>query len=68
MLAAFLTAVNMIGMVVSGLSLRFLALLGDVSAYIGGAPVAKAVARVTSWGALAMAVTAGIGRLFGVAV
>lgn len=67
-LAAFLTPVGMIGMVVSGLSLVFLALLGGASAYVGGAPVAKAVARVTFWGALAMAATAGIGRLFGVAV
>lgn len=68
MLAAFLTPVSMIGMAVSGLSLVFLALLGGVSAYVGGAPVAKAVARVTFWGALAMAATAGIGRLFGVAL
>lgn len=67
-LAAFLTPVGRIGMVVSGLSLVFLALLGGVSAYVGGAPVAKAVTRVTFWGALAMAATAGIGRLFGVAV
>lgn len=67
-LAAFLTPVGRIGMVVSGLSLVFLALLGGVSAYVGGAPVAKAVMRVTFWGALAMAATAGIGRLFGVAV
>ncbi len=67
-LAAFFTPVGRIGMMVSGLSLVFLALLGGVSAYVGGAPVAKAVTRVTFWGALAMAATAGIGRLFGVAV
>ncbi len=68
LLAAFLTPVSMIAMVVSVLSLGFLALLGGVSSYVGGAPVGKAVARVTFWGALAMAATAGIGRLFGVAV
>lgn len=68
MLAAFLTPVNMIGMLVSIMSLTFLALLGGASAYVGRAPVAKAVARVTFWGALAMAATAGIGTLFGVAV
>ena len=68
MLAVFFTTVNMIGMVVSIMSLAFLALLGGASAYVGGAPVAKAVARVTFWGALAMAATAGIGKLFGVAV
>jgi VIT1/CCC1 family predicted Fe2+/Mn2+ transporter len=68
MLAAFLTPVSVIEIVVSVLSLVFLALLGGVSAYVGGAPVAKAVARVTFWGALAMVATAGIGKLFGVAV
>lgn len=68
MLAAFLTPVSKIEIVVSFLSLGFLALLGGISAYVGGAPVTKAVARVTFWGALAMAATAGIGKLFGVAV
>ena len=68
MLAAFLMPVSMIGMVVSIMSLAFLALLGGASAYVGGAPAAKAVGRVTFWGALAMAATAGIGELFGVAV
>jgi VIT1/CCC1 family predicted Fe2+/Mn2+ transporter len=68
LLTAFLTPVSMIAMVISILSLGFLALLGGVSAYVGGAPVAKAVARVTFWGALAMAATAGIGKLFGIAV
>lgn len=51
--------------VVSGGSLLFLALLGAVSAYAGGAPVWKSVARVAFWGALAMALTAGVGALFG---
>ncbi|MCB9897020.1 MAG: VIT family protein [Planctomycetes bacterium] len=49
-------------------SLAFLALLGSVAARTGGAPVGKAAARVTFWGALAMAITAGVGALFGVAV
>ncbi len=66
LLAAFLTPMSMIGVVVSATSLGFLALLGGVSAYVGGAPIGKAVMRVTFWGALAMAATAGIGRLFGV--
>lgn len=52
--------------VVSLTSLGFLALLGGASALAGGAPVGKAIARVTFWGALAMAATAGIGALFGV--
>jgi VIT1/CCC1 family predicted Fe2+/Mn2+ transporter len=42
-----------------------LALLGAVAARAGGAPVARGVARVTFWGALAMAATALAGRLFG---
>ena len=44
-------------------SLLFLALLGAVGARTGGAPVSVATIRVTVWGALAMALTAGIGRL-----
>jgi VIT1/CCC1 family predicted Fe2+/Mn2+ transporter len=46
-------------------SLLFLALLGVVGAKLGGAGMLKAAIRVTFWGALAMAVTAGIGALFG---
>jgi VIT1/CCC1 family predicted Fe2+/Mn2+ transporter len=53
-------------MIVSITSLGFLSLLGGVSAYVGGAPVARATARVTFWGALAMAATAAIGALLGV--
>jgi VIT1/CCC1 family predicted Fe2+/Mn2+ transporter len=49
-------------------SLFFLAALGAVSARLGGAPVLKSVARVTFWGAFAMAVTVGIGMLVGTAV
>lgn len=52
---------------VSGSSLLFLALLGSLSARAGGASVITAAARVTFWGALAMAATAGVGALFGVA-
>jgi VIT1/CCC1 family predicted Fe2+/Mn2+ transporter len=46
-------------------SLLSLGLLGAVAAQAGGAPIARSVVRVTFWGALAMALTAGIGRLFG---
>ncbi|MDP1738363.1 MAG: VIT family protein [Caulobacter sp.] len=53
---------------VSVASLAFLALLGAVGAKAGGANIWKATARVTFWGALAMAATAGVGTLFGVAV
>jgi len=47
-------------------SLLFLALLGSLAARAGGASVTTAAARVTFWGALAMALTAGVGALFGV--
>jgi vacuolar iron transporter family protein len=53
---------------VGGSSLFFLAALGSLAARAGGAPVLLAAVRVTFWGALAMIVTAGVGRLFGVAV
>ncbi|MFN3844261.1 MAG: VIT family protein [Paracoccaceae bacterium] len=49
-------------------SLLFLALLGAIGAYAGGATVWRATLRVTFWGALAMALTAGIGALVGTAV
>ncbi len=66
LLAAISSPESHIALVVSITSLGFLALLGGVSARAGGAPIGKAVARVTFWGALAMAATAGIGALFGV--
>jgi len=53
---------------VSLASLAFLALLGAIGARAGGAKVFKATIRVTFWGALAMALTAGIGHLVGTTV
>ncbi|MBX3508501.1 MAG: VIT family protein [Parvibaculum sp.] len=53
---------------VSLASLLFLAVLGVIGAQAGGANVWKAAARVTFWGALAMAATAAIGTLFGTVV
>jgi vacuolar iron transporter family protein len=53
---------------VSGSSLLFLAALGAVSARTGGASMLKGAWRVTFWGALAMAITAGTGALFGATV
>ena len=49
-------------------SLIFLALLGGIGARAGGAKVWRATLRVTFWGALAMALTAGIGTIFGTVV
>jgi VIT1/CCC1 family predicted Fe2+/Mn2+ transporter len=54
--------------VVAGTSLLFLTALGAISARTGGAPVLRASARVAFWGALAMGITAGVGRLFGAVV
>jgi VIT1/CCC1 family predicted Fe2+/Mn2+ transporter len=51
----------------AGSSLVFLALLGLLSARVGGAPMLASAIRVTFWGALAMALTAAVGALFGVA-
>lgn len=50
---------------VGGTSLLFLALLGGLAALAGGASAAKGAGRVAFWGALAMALTAGVGALFG---
>ncbi len=55
-------------LLVGGTSLVFLALLGGLAAYAGGASAIKGAVRVTFWGALAMAVTAGVGALFGTTV
>lgn len=54
-----------LGWTVSGASLGFLALLGAWAARTGGAAVGRAAARVTFWGALAMALTTAVGALFG---
>jgi vacuolar iron transporter family protein len=51
---------------VAVLSLFFLALLGGLASRAGGAPVAVGAFRVTFWGALAMGLTAAVGRIFGV--
>jgi VIT1/CCC1 family predicted Fe2+/Mn2+ transporter len=52
---------------IAAVSLASLAGLGALGAYLGGAPIARATLRVTAGGALAMAMTAAIGRLLGVA-
>jgi VIT1/CCC1 family predicted Fe2+/Mn2+ transporter len=62
---AIVTPVSLVVVAVSIASLLFLALLGAIGAKTGGAGILKATIRVTFWGALAMAVTAGIGAVFG---
>jgi len=53
---------------VAGGTLVFLALLGGIAARVGGAGILLGALRVTFWGALAMAITAGVGALFGTVV
>ena len=67
LLIVLLVPASMLEWAVSGSSLLFLALLGSLAARAGGASVIAAAARVAFWGALAMALTAGVGALFGVA-
>lgn len=64
---AILVPQSAVAPAVSAASLVFLALLGALGARAGGAPIWKAVGRVTFWGAAAMALTAGVGMAFGVA-
>ena len=67
-IALLLSPLNMAVWIVSISALIFLALLGAVGAAAGGSQMFKAIARVTFWGAIAMAVTALIGKLFGAIV
>lgn len=53
---------------IAGSSLAFLALLGGLAAHAGGASIVTGAVRVTFWGALAMALTAGVGALVGTVV
>lgn len=68
LLAVAVVKATLLVPVVSGTSLVFLALLGALAGRAGGAPAGAAAARVTFWGALAMAITAGVGALFGAVV
>ncbi|NTV95187.1 MAG: VIT family protein [Thiobacillus sp.] len=65
LLAAWAAPAAYLVAVVSGTSLAVLTALGAVAARAGGAPVVRASLRVVFWGALAMALTAGAGMLFG---
>ncbi|MGF6711478.1 VIT1/CCC1 family predicted Fe2+/Mn2+ transporter [Luteibacter sp. W1I16] len=66
-LAAAFSAREAVTMVTVAVSLAALAILGAVSAWTGGANIGRGVIRVVFWGAAAMALTAAVGRLFGVA-
>lgn len=68
LIAALVAPESKIVVMVSGLSLIFLAMLGVLAAKVGGAPIFKSAVRVTFWGALAMGLTAAVGALFGTVV
>jgi vacuolar iron transporter family protein len=68
LLMVVVSPASLIVPIVAAASLGFLALLGAIGAKAGGADVVRATMRVTFWGALAMALTAGIGKLFGTVV
>lgn len=68
LIAAVLAPEGQVIPVVVGVTLVCLAGLGALGAQAGGAPKLPATARVLFWGAAAMAITAGVGRVFGVAV
>ena len=63
---AWLVAGEQLIFAVAIASLVFLAVLGSLAARVGGASVTVGAVRVTFWGSLAMLLTAGVGRLFGV--
>jgi VIT1/CCC1 family predicted Fe2+/Mn2+ transporter len=67
-IAAVLAPAGMILPVVLTVSVITLAILGALGAMAGAAPLVPATTRVVLWGVFAMAVTAGVGKLFGVAV
>ena len=64
---AAMSPARVLAPLVAGTSLLCLAVLGAVAARAGGARMGVAAVRVTFWSALAMALTAGVGALFGVA-
>ncbi|MGE0114697.1 MAG: VIT family protein [Steroidobacteraceae bacterium] len=66
LLTAWFAPLEYLPLTVASLSLVFLASLGALAAIAGGAPPFRGAVRVTFWGTLAMALTAGVGKLFGV--
>lgn len=67
LLVVLLVPASILMWAVAGSSLLFLAVLGALAGRTGGSPKLTAAIRVTFWGALAMALTAGVGALLGVA-
>lgn len=68
LLAVLIAPVNLMISIVVGSTLFFLALMGMLAAYLGGANIWTGALRVTFWGLLAMLATALVGKLFGTTV
>jgi len=68
LIATYISPLENLFIIISITSLLFLGLLGALSAYIGGAKIIISTLRVTFWGALAMALTYFIGKIFGTTV
>ncbi len=68
LLTVLIVSESSLVMAVSATALVFLAVLGVLAAWVGGAPIIKSTVRVAFWGALAMALTALVGSLFGTTV
>ncbi|MDG1573434.1 VIT family protein [Robiginitalea sp. M366] len=68
LLVVLLAPISFMEYTLYGFATGFLILLGALSARAGGAPVGKAIWRITFWGTIAMGLTAAVGYLFGVAV
>lgn len=68
LIVAWLAPATQIALAVAASAIVALMVLGGLGASAGGAGIAKGAIRVTFWGALAMAITAGVGMIFGVSV
>jgi vacuolar iron transporter family protein len=66
--AVLLAPSTLVSEVSSATALATLVILGGTAAYAGGASIVRGAVRVAFWGALAMGITAGVGKLFGTAV
>ena len=67
-ISALLAPSALVAQISSATALITLLILGGIAAYAGGASVVKGALRVAFWGALAMIITAGVGKLFGAVV
>lgn len=64
-LSALLSPADYVSHITTTTTLLTLTALGSLAAYAGGAPILRGAMRVTFWGALALAVTAGVGKVIG---